>query len=81
VASRVVPLDADRGRWPLVPSRSADNKGQHALNLSALEAVLAERGGSLGFNLKLMLETSEERGSTGLRQFVAERADRLAAEY
>jgi acetylornithine deacetylase/succinyl-diaminopimelate desuccinylase-like protein len=56
---------------------SADNKGQHALNLAALEAVLAERGGSLSFNLKLVLETSEERGSTGLRQFVAEQADRL----
>ncbi|HEY4171426.1 MAG TPA: M20/M25/M40 family metallo-hydrolase, partial [Rhodopila sp.] len=59
---------------------SADNKGQHALNLSALEAVLAERGGVLGFNLKMVLETSEERGSTGLRQFVAEQADRLAAD-
>jgi acetylornithine deacetylase/succinyl-diaminopimelate desuccinylase-like protein len=59
---------------------SADNKGQHALNLSALEAVLTERGGTLGFNLKMVLETSEERGSTGLRQFVAEQADRLAAD-
>src|ERR1700679_1947730 len=59
---------------------SADNKGQHALNLTALEAVLAERGGVLGFNLKMVLETSEERGSTGLRQFVADQADRLAAD-
>jgi acetylornithine deacetylase/succinyl-diaminopimelate desuccinylase-like protein len=59
---------------------SADNKGQHALNLTALEAVLAERGGRLGFNLKLILETSEERGSTGLRAFVAAQADRLAAD-
>ena len=59
---------------------TADNKGQHALNLTALEAVLAERGGMLGFNLKLVLETSEERGSTGLRGFVAEHADRLQAD-
>ncbi len=59
---------------------SADNKGQHALNLMALEAVLGERGGALGFNLKLVLETSEERGSTGLRDFVAQHADRLAAD-
>ena len=59
---------------------SADNKGQHALNLTALETVLAERGGSLGFNLKMILETSEERGSTGLRAFVAQEADRLAAD-
>ena len=59
---------------------SADNKGQHALNLSALEAVLAERGGKLGFNLKLVLETSEERGSIGLREFVAAHKDELAAD-
>ena len=59
---------------------SADNKGQHALNLTALEAVLTERGGALGFNLKLILETSEERGSIGLREFVAAQADRLAAD-
>ncbi|HET6308717.1 MAG TPA: M20 family metallopeptidase [Rhodopila sp.] len=59
---------------------SADNKGQHALNLAALEAVIAERGGQLGFNLKLVLETSEERGSTGLRQFVAQHTDRLEAD-
>ena len=59
---------------------TADNKGQHALNLSALEAVLAERGGKLGFNLKLVLETSEERGSVGLREFVAAHADELRAD-
>ncbi len=59
---------------------SADNKGQHALNLAALEAVLAERGGRLGFNLKLILETAEERGSQGLREFVAAHRGRLAAD-
>jgi acetylornithine deacetylase/succinyl-diaminopimelate desuccinylase-like protein len=59
---------------------TADNKGQHALNFSALEAVLAERGGTLGFNLKLVLETSEERGSIGLREFVAAQGEKLAAD-
>ena len=59
---------------------TADNKGQHALNLCALEAVLAERGGKIGFNLKLVLETSEERGSVGLREFVAAHADALRAD-
>ncbi|WP_428485168.1 M20 family metallopeptidase [Rhodopila sp.] len=59
---------------------TADNKGQHALNLSALEAVLAERGSEIGCNLKLILETSEERGSPGLRAFVAEHTDRLRAD-
>lgn len=59
---------------------TADNKGQHALNLTALDAVLAERGSRLGFNLKLVLETSEERGSVGLREFVAAQAERLKAD-
>ena len=59
---------------------TADNKGQHAVNLSALEAVLEERGGQLGFNIKLVLETSEERGSTGLREFVAAHREALAAD-
>ena len=63
------------GRW--YGRGSADNKGQHALNLTALEAVLAERGGKLGANIKLVLETSEERGSVGLRDFIAGRADSL----
>ena len=59
---------------------SADNKGQHAVNLSALEAVIAERGGKLGYNIKMVLETSEERGSTGLKDFVAARAEALKAD-
>lgn len=59
---------------------TADNKGQHAINLTALESVLHARHGHLGFNLKLVLETSEERGSTGLREFVAQQSDRLAAD-
>ncbi|MDQ2804740.1 MAG: M20/M25/M40 family metallo-hydrolase [Pseudomonadota bacterium] len=58
---------------------TADNKGQHAINLSALEAVLAARG-RLGFNLKLVLEMSEECGSPGLREFVAANAGALAAD-
>ena len=59
---------------------AADNKGQHAVNLMALEAVLAERGGHLGFTLKLLLETAEETGSVGLREFVETHRDALAAD-
>ena len=66
------------GRW--YGRGVVDNKGQHALNLFALEAVLAERGGKLGFNLKLVLEMCEERGSRGLREFVAAHAQELAAD-
>ncbi|MCC6717855.1 MAG: M20/M25/M40 family metallo-hydrolase, partial [Acetobacteraceae bacterium] len=59
---------------------TADNKGQHAIHLTALGYVIAARGGKLGFNLKLVLEMSEERGSTGLREFVAAHARELAAD-
>jgi Peptidase family M20/M25/M40 len=71
-------LTEEADRW--YGRGSADNKGQHALNFSALEAVLAEREGKLGFNLKLVLETCEERGSIGLRDFVAAHKDALAAD-
>jgi acetylornithine deacetylase/succinyl-diaminopimelate desuccinylase-like protein len=59
---------------------TADNKGQHAINLTALAAVLAERGGTLGFNLKLLLEMSEECGSLGLYDFVGANKAMLAAD-
>ncbi|HYZ60815.1 MAG TPA: M20 family metallopeptidase [Acetobacteraceae bacterium] len=59
---------------------SADNKGQHVLNLSALESVLQERGGKLGFNVKLIIETGEESGSKGLSEIVAANKDKLAAD-
>jgi acetylornithine deacetylase/succinyl-diaminopimelate desuccinylase-like protein len=71
-------LKEESDRW--YGRGSADNKGQHALNLTALEQVLEERGGRLGFNVKLVLETSEERGSPGLREFVAAHADALRAD-
>lgn len=71
-------LSEENGRW--YGRGTADNKGQHALNLTALEAVLAERKGRLGFNLKLVLESAEERGSLGLRDFVSVHAEELAAD-
>jgi len=46
---------------------TADNKGQHSVNIAALEAVLKQRG-ALGFNCKIMIEMAEEMGSIGLRE-------------
>ncbi len=43
---------------------TADNKGQHSINIAAIEAVLAVRG-ALGFNLKYLIEMGEESGSRG----------------
>ena len=47
---------------------TADNKGQHSINLAALRAVRETRGGKLGFNAKFIIETGEEIGSPDLRQ-------------
>jgi len=65
------------GRW--YGRGTADNKGQHWINISALGAVLAERG-SLGFNSKVLIETGEETGSPGLAEFFEQEAEALAAD-
>ncbi|MFN9745150.1 MAG: M20 family metallopeptidase [Betaproteobacteria bacterium] len=78
---------AGAGPWRLVQDGerlygrgTADNKGQHSINLAALEAVLQARGGRLGFNLKLLVETGEETGSPGLAAFCAAQRRALAAD-
>lgn len=58
---------------------TADNKGQHWINVSALKAVLAEKG-KLGFNCKILLESDEEMGSRGLREFCDAHKQALAAD-
>ncbi len=59
---------------------TADNKGQHSINLAALAQVLAAREGRLGFNVKWLVETGEETGSPGLAAFCAAHAAELAAD-
>ena len=59
---------------------TADNKGQHTINLAALDQVIRAREGRLGFNLKILIETGEEAGSPGLREFCAAHRDELAAD-
>src|SRR5438270_9551254 len=58
---------------------TADNKGQHTINLAAAEIVLRTRG-RLGFNLKVLIETGEELGSPGLREFCEQNKQLLAAD-
>ena len=58
---------------------TADNKGQHSINIAALAQVLAARG-RLGFNVTWLLETGEETGSPGLAAFCAAQRDALAAD-
>ena len=58
---------------------TADNKGQHTINLGALKSVLDARG-KLGFNVKLLIETGEEIGSPGLDAFCKAHRDELKAD-
>jgi acetylornithine deacetylase/succinyl-diaminopimelate desuccinylase-like protein len=78
-----------KGRGPWVTHRdgdrlygrgTADNKGQHTINMAALKAVLDERGGRLGFNAKFMIEMGEEAGSAGLKELVAANRAAFAAD-
>jgi acetylornithine deacetylase/succinyl-diaminopimelate desuccinylase-like protein len=59
---------------------TADNKGQHTVNIAALAAVLAEReqhGSGLGFNVKVLIEMGEEIGSRGINELCARHKDGL----
>ena len=58
---------------------TADNKGQHTINIAALACVLAERG-ALGFNSIILIETGEEAGSPGLARFCAANKAKLTAD-
>jgi acetylornithine deacetylase/succinyl-diaminopimelate desuccinylase-like protein len=59
---------------------TADNKGQHSINLSALAAVREARGGKLGFNVKFIVEMGEEIGSPDLREVCQSLREELAAD-
>ena len=78
-----------KGKGPWITARdgdrlygrgTADNKGQHTLNMAALDVVRAERGGRLGFNAKFIIETGEEAGSKGLAELVAAHKADFAAD-
>lgn len=75
-----------RSPWEVTPCAArwygrgtADNKGQHTINLAAIRTVLASRG-RLGFNAKLLLEMGEEVGSPGLRSICETQAQALRAD-
>ena len=83
-------LQADGERW--YGRGTADNKGQHSINLAALGLVLRARAreqgldpadparARLGFNVKWLIETGEEVGSPGLHAVCESHRDWLAAD-
>jgi acetylornithine deacetylase/succinyl-diaminopimelate desuccinylase-like protein len=58
---------------------TADNKGQHLINFMALKTLIDLRG-SLGFNVKVLIEMGEETGSPGLAEFCVAQRGALAAD-
>ena len=70
-------LTKDGDRW--YGRGAADNKGQHTINLTALECVIKERK-KLGFNVKLLIEMGEESGSPGLHAICERKKDALKAD-
>ncbi len=58
---------------------TADNKGQHGINMAAMGAVLEARG-ALGFNAKFMIETGEENGSSGVREVIEANMEAFRAD-
>jgi acetylornithine deacetylase/succinyl-diaminopimelate desuccinylase-like protein len=71
-------LEARGERW--YGRGTADNKGQHAINLGALAAVLRARGGRLGYNMTWLFEMGEEAASPGLHAVCAQERDALRAD-
>lgn len=70
-------LKADGKEW--YGRGTADNKGQHWVAISALRALIATQG-RLGFNVKFLIEMSEEIGSPGLHEFCEANRDLLSAD-
>ena len=58
---------------------TADNKGQHAINMEAMRHVIETRG-RLGYNVTFLIEMAEEMGSPGLREFCFSQKELLKAD-
>ncbi|MFT6021973.1 MAG: acetylornithine deacetylase/succinyl-diaminopimelate desuccinylase-like protein [Ascidiaceihabitans sp.] len=78
-ANGMNPFDLTEDGDRLYGRGTADNKGQHLINIAALEAVLRTRG-ALGFNVKIVIEMSEEIGSPGLGAFFETHKELLSAD-
>jgi acetylornithine deacetylase/succinyl-diaminopimelate desuccinylase-like protein len=71
-------LVVDGERW--YGRGTADNKGQHTVNFGGLAAAIEARGGTLGYNVTVLMEMGEEAASPGLREICELYGDDLAAD-
>jgi acetylornithine deacetylase/succinyl-diaminopimelate desuccinylase-like protein len=58
---------------------TADNKGQHLINIKALNSLLSVQK-KLGFNFKILFEMGEEIGSPGLKAFCQQNKELLKSD-
>ncbi len=73
------PFEPTRRNGNLYARGATDDKGQMLTHLLSAEAWLKCRG-SLPLNLKYVIEGEEEVGSRSLEKYLADHADRLAAD-
>lgn len=73
------PFDLSEADGKLYGRGTVDNKGQHTINIAALRCVLETRG-TLGFNVKVMIEMGEETGSPGLEEIAIEHRELFSAD-
>lgn len=66
------------GKW--YGRGSADNKGQHSINLAALAHVFRAREGRLGFNCVWLCEMGEEISSPGLAEVCRQLKQEIGAD-
>lgn len=59
---------------------TADNKGQHIINILALKYVFLARNNQAGFNVKILIEMGEENGSPGINEFCSQYRDLLKSD-
>ncbi len=71
-------LTVEGDRW--YGRGTADNKGQHSINLGALAAVIQTRNGRLGYNVTALIEMGEEAASPGLHAICAQERAKLHAD-
>ena len=71
-------LSEEGDRW--YGRGSADNKGQHSVNIAALQQIFHARGGHLGFNCTLLFEMGEEISSPGLAALCQQHGELLQAD-
>ena len=72
--------DSIPGDWRLYGRSTADDKGPIVMFLNAID-LLNKKGETLPFNVKLILDGEEERGSTPLPKAVRDYRELLEADY